>query len=60
MNKKEYLQSWAERIQQNIWEREIIMDLKKSKDAQDKDLEVLKLNNEKDKEIVDFIAKNNN
>lgn len=57
MNKIEYLKNWAEGIQQRIWERDVIMQMKKEKDANDKDLDALKMNNEKDQELVDYITK---
>jgi hypothetical protein len=56
--KNKYLKEWAEDIQKRIWEREVFMEIKKSKDPQDKDLDVLKMNNEKDQEIVNYINEN--
>lgn len=55
--KNKYLNSWAKSIQERIWEREVIMSLKKGKDPQDKDLDALKMNNDKDQELVDYIKK---
>lgn len=58
--KNKYLKEWAKSIQERIWEREVFMAMKKEKDPKDKDLDVLKMNNEKDQEIVDYVAKNYN
>ena len=60
ITKEEYLKSWVQGIQERIWEREVFMAMKKEKDPKDKDLDVLKMNNEKDQEIVDYVAKNYN
>lgn len=57
--KNKYLKEvWAKGIQERIWEREVIMAIKMSKDLEDKDLDVLRMNNEKDQEIVDYVTKN--
>lgn len=58
--KNKYLKEWTKSIQERIWEREVFMAMKKEKDPQDKDLEILKTNNDKDQEIVDYVAKNYN
>ena len=55
--KNEYLLEWAERIQKTIWERDVFMAMKKGKAENDKDLDALKINNEKDQELVDYIKK---
>lgn len=57
MTKNEYLKEWALRIQKNIWERDVIIAMKKEKDPQDKDLDALNMNNEKDQALVDYISK---
>lgn len=55
--KSKYLKSWAKNIQERIWERDVFIALKKSKNENDKDLDALKMNNDKDQELVDYIGK---
>ena len=56
MNKKEYLKSWREKIQQNVWERDVFLAMKKEKND-DEGVDALKANQEKDQSLIDFIKK---
>lgn len=58
MTKKEYLKEWGQKIQNNIWEREVILAHKEQdENALETDKQALKYNNEKDQSLLDFINK---
>lgn len=57
MDKLNHLKEWASGIQKNIWERDVLIAMKKEVNAEQKDLDVLNMNNEKDQALVDFIYK---
>lgn len=58
MTKKEYLKEWGQKIQNNIWEREVFLAFKEQdENALETDKQALKYNNEKDQSLLDFINK---
>ena len=56
MDKIQYLKEWADSIEKNVWQREVFLEMKKE-NSDDEGVDALKMNQEKDKSLIDFIRK---